>query len=294
MPLLQSQSTESLRNAVLFASGAAIVLPIMDGMIKLLVASYPVFLIAWWRFGVMSALLVGIGARQQGWRQFKTRSPMLQVLRAAMIVVASACFYTGLRRLPLAECTAIMFLAPALSALLGYLFLRERPDRWAWAVIALSMIGAFIVIRPGGRMFDSAALFVLVGTCAYAVFSMVTRILAQRDAPQVTTLWSALGAFGAFSLVVPGHWAVRQSAEHLVLVLLIGVFGTAGQFLFSLAYRHGHTHVIAPLTYLSLPVALAVGWLMFGEIPDLWSFAGMAMIGSAALMVALGHTTREA
>lgn len=283
---------DSLTHAVTFATGAAIALPIMDGIVKSLATVYPVILIAWSRFAVMSFVLIAVGARRQGWRQFRTDAPLLQLLRAVLIVAATGCFYTGLQHLPLAECSAIMFLAPALSALLAYVWLHERPTRLAWIAIGISLLGVLIVSRPGGRMFDTVALYPLGGALAYAVFLLVTRVLAQRDAPHATTLWSALGALAAFSVAVPDHWVPLQDGADLVLLVCVGLLGAAGQLLFSLAYRHGRTHVVAPLTYLSLPVALAVGWVGFGEIPDGWSMLGIGMIGGAALLVALGRTTR--
>lgn len=285
-------SHDSLPHAVLFAAGAALALPLMDGLVKALVPFYPVVMIAWWRFAVMSALLVTLGMPSRGWRQFKSQAPLLQGVRAALMVVATASFYTGLNRLPLAECTAIMFLAPALSALFARIWLHERPGHWGWLAIALSVTGVFVIVRPGGRMFDPAALYVLAGTLAYAVFSLITRLLAARDAAHVTTLWSALGSLAAFSVLLPSAWLPITDLRHLSLLLCIGALGAFGQLLFSRAYRHGRTHVIAPITYLSLPVALTVGWYGFDEVPDLWSIVGIAIIAGSAFAVASGRTTR--
>lgn len=283
---------DSLPLAVTFATGAALALPIMDGLVKSLVPVYPVVMIAWWRFAVMTVLLITAGLPSRGMSQFRSNAPLLQVVRAALMVAATASFYTGLQHLPLAECTAIMFLAPALSALFARLLLHERPGAAGWFAIALSVIGVFVVIRPGGRMFDPAALYVVAGTLAYALFSLTTRVLASRDAAHVTTLWSALGALLAFSVLLPSAWRPIVETSHLSLLLCIGALGALGQLLFSKAFRHGRAHVIAPITYLSLPVALLVGWYHFDEVPDFWSFVGIAIISGAALAVALGRTSR--
>lgn len=290
MPPISLRTDDSVRLGVLFAGGAALALPIMDGLVKSLVVVYPVLLVAWWRFAVMSAVLLGVGARRSGWQQFRSRAPWLQAARALLMVAATAGFYAGLNVLPLAECTAIMFLAPALSVLMAYVVLHERPGAWGWAAIAASLLGVFAVIRPGSRMFDVSALYVVGAALAYAGFSLLTRVLARHDAAHVTTLWSALGALLLFSITLPQVWMPIQRAFDLHLLLAVGLLGTVGQLLFSRAFRHAGPHVIAPISYLSLLVALALGWLGFGEVPDGWSFLGMSLIAAAALAVATGRT----
>jgi drug/metabolite transporter (DMT)-like permease len=266
----------------------------MDGLVKSLATIYPIILIAWWRFAIMSTVLLTVIGRGKGWRQFRTRAPGLQLLRAMMVVVATSCFYTGLRHLPLAECTAIMFLSPALSAVLGYLCLRERPSRLGWLVILISATGVLLVTGPLSGAFESIKLIVLIGALAHAVFTLLTRVLAPIDAPRVTTFWSSIGTLIAFSLVVPKYWETPHNSDHLMILLGIGLLGTAGQLLFSQAFRHGYTHVIAPLSYLSLPTALLIGLIMFGERMNFYSLLGIGLILFSAVLVALGHTTREA
>ncbi len=264
----------------------------MDGLVKSLTSIYPIILIAWWRFAIMSTVLLTVIGGAKGWRQFKTRAPVLQLFRALLVVLATACFYTGLRALPLAECTAIIFLSPALSAILGFLVLGERPSRHGWCAVGISAIGVFLVTGPLQSDFEITRLIVLLGAVAHAFFTLITRVLAPIDSPQITTFWSSLGTFAAFSLVVPVYWETPQNSDHLFVLLGIGILGTIGQLLFSNAFRHGYTHVIAPLSYLSLPTAVFVGLLMFGERLNVFSIAGIAMILFSAILVALGHTTK--
>lgn len=267
-------------------------LPVMDGLVKSLTSIYPIILIAWWRFAIMSTVLLAVITGGQGWQQLKTTAPALQLCRAATVVIATGCFYTGLRFLPLAECTAIMFMSPALSALLGFFFLRERPSRLGWATIGISAIGVLLVTGPLKNDFDVTKLIVLFGALAHAFFAILTRMLAPLDSARVTTFWSSVATLAAFSLVVPRYWETPQSPDHLVVLLSIGILGTIGQLLYSQAFRHGYTHVIAPLSYLSLPTAVIVGLLMFGERVDFYSLAGIVLILLSAVLVALGHTTK--
>ncbi len=277
----------------MFGVGAAVVLPVMDGMVKSLASIYPIILIAWWRFAIMSTVLLTLIGRGKSWSQFKTNAPGLQLLRALMVVAATSCFYTGLRQLPLAECTAIMFLSPAFSAVLGFLWLRERPSLLGWIVILMSVIGVLLVTGPFSKHFEVTKLIVMIGALTHALFTLLTRMLAPIDVPRVTTFWSSLGTLLAFSLVVPQYWETPHNPDHVLLLLCIGLLGTVGQLLFSQAFRHGYTHVIAPLSYLSLPTALLIGLIVFGERMDIYSLIGIGLILLSAALVALGHTTRS-
>lgn len=271
-----------------FAVGAAVTLPTMDGLVKWLAVTYPVALIAWMRFGVMTALLVALNVRALGRVGCSTDAPLLQGTRALLAVLATALFYAGLQRMPLAECTAIMALAPALSALIGRVWLKERTDRRCILGAILGVAGVLLIFRPSSGLLTGAVVLPVGAALAFAGFLATTRALAHRDPPHVTTLLTSSGAFLSFSAVIAVAGIEWPPSRDLGWFLLVGTLGAAGQLMVAHAYRHGSTHLVGPLNGLCLPVTIGVGWCLFGQVPDRWSLAGIAVVLAAGILVAIG------
>jgi drug/metabolite transporter (DMT)-like permease len=281
-----SLEPEDRRKALWFALSSAVVLAGADGVVKLLVAQYPLLMVAWMRFGVMAAIMGIYSWRQQGMRLFTPRAWKLQTARAVMAVVAIALFFNGLKRLPLPECVAISFVYPVLTSALARLWLGERPSALMWAGMGTSFIGVLFIVRPGSDVFTGAALYPLGSASALAVYLVITRLVAKFDDPKVTTFYGSLVAFLLFSLVVWTEWTPVSSHAHAALFLAVGALAAAGQFLVTLAYRHGPAQLVAPLGYLTVPAAVVVGWVMFGTLPGVWAAIGIAIIICAGAILA--------
>jgi drug/metabolite transporter (DMT)-like permease len=278
---------ENRRKAMWFAVVSAVVLAGADGVVKLLVAQYPLLMVAWIRFGAM-ALIMGLYAwRHHGLRLFRPHAWKLQTARAVMAVIAIVLFFSGLKRLPLPECVAISFVYPVLTSALARLWLGERPSAWTWAGMGVSFVGVLFIVRPGSDVFTLAALYPLGSASALAVYLVMTRLVSKFDDPKVTTFFGSLIGFLLFSLVVWTEWVPVATAAHAGLFVAVGALAAAGQFLATLAYRHGPTQLVAPLGYLTVPAAVVVGWLLFGTLPGAWAAAGIAIIIGAGAVLAV-------
>ena len=116
------------RLATLFALGAAVVLPCVDAMVKLLVADYPVIMVAWVRMGLIAVVLGVVGGSQIGLRMLRPIAWRLQILRGTSAVLGTVMVFLGFRAMPLAECLAIVSIAPVLANLFSQLWLDEPGD----------------------------------------------------------------------------------------------------------------------------------------------------------------------
>jgi len=275
--------------AISFALASAVVLATMDAFTKLLVQDYPVVMVAWARFGVMAMLYGALAYRSFGCRMFRPRLMRTQCLRAAAVVFATLAFYEGLVFLPLAECIAIVFIAPILTALFSGRYLQEHATAATWTALAGSFLGALLIVRPGGDLFTWAALFPLIAAVGLALYQVTTRIVTQTDDPRVTMFFSSSVAFAAFSLILPFGFAAPLSGTDFGLMLLVGVLGAAGQLMLTFAFRYAQAPLVASVGYSAIVAAAALGWLMFGHVPDAWSVLGMAIVAAFGLILVLGR-----
>jgi drug/metabolite transporter (DMT)-like permease len=277
----------SLRRASLLALVAAFILPFADAMVKVLVVDYPVAMLAWARMGMITLVLGAIGGVQIGARLFRPVAWRLQVLRGAAAVLGTGMAFLGFRAMPLAECLAIIFIAPVLANLFSRLWLDEPGDAFSWIAALASFAGVLVIARPGLGVFSFDALYPLAAAVGLAAFYTLTRAVSGRDDARVTAFFGPFVAFLAFSVVIAAHWETPRSAAHLAMFVAVGVIAAAAQVLQTVAYRHGTTHQLAPFGYVSLVVSIGVGWAVFQAVPDGWSLLGMAIIAAAGVATVL-------
>lgn len=274
------------RVAVL-ALAAALVLSLADAMVKWLVRDYPVVMIAWSRMALVTLFLFVTNVRSLGWRLLTPVAWRLQIARGAAAVLGNGMFLLGVRYMPLAECTAVIFLAPVLANVFSMWMLGERGDRLSWLVAVVSFVGVVLIARPGSALFTPAIVFPLAGSIGLAAFMTLTRAVARDDDPRVTAFFGPMVAACLLALVLPLTWAWPQSWFDGALMVAIGLLAAVAQVLQTLAYREGTTHQVAPFSYSSLVFAILMGWAVFGDVPDAIVWAGMLLIGLGGVVLML-------
>jgi len=277
----------TLRLASFLALGSALLLPFADAMAKLLLVEYPVAMLAWVRMGVISLALGALGGAQIGARVLRPVAWRLQVLRGAAAVLGTVMVFFGFRAMPLAECLAIVFIAPVLANLFSRLWLNEAGDAFTWLAALASFAGVLVIARPGLGVFALDALYPLAGAVGLAAFMTITRAVSGHDDPRVTAFFGPFVAFLLFSTVIAANWETPKSLAHLAMFLGVGLIAAVAQVLQTVAYRIGTTHQLAPFNYAGLVVSIGVGWLVFQSVPDGWSLLGMAIITAAGVATVL-------
>jgi drug/metabolite transporter (DMT)-like permease len=280
-------------SAILLITGSALSFTVLDAIVKHLTQSYPVPLLVWARYAVQALAMVLWLAPSLGRGMLRTRQPRLQILRAALLPFSSLCFFSALKHLPLAEATAINFSTPVLVVLLAVYFLGERMTHTRVAFVVAGVAGMLLIVRPGSEVFQGGALFALGAAAFYGVFQILTRKLAAED-PRVTLFYPAIVGTAITTAVLPWFWAdVAMPWTHVALIVLAGLLGTFGHFLFILAFQRGPVSALTPFTYTQLVWATLIGWGAFGSLPDAWTVAGMAVIAVSGLLIAV-HERRRA
>ena len=164
--------------------------------------------------------------------------------------------------------------------------LGERPGRARYAAALAGFVGVLILMRPGSEVFHPAALLLLVTAVTNSLYAMLTRKLSG-DSPYTTLFYSAL--VGTIALAPALPWAVVPDAwtgSRAALFVMLGLFAGVGHLLLTRAYLRAPASLLAPFTYLQIVWATAFGLAFFGQFPDGWSFAGMAVIVASGLALA--------
>lgn len=261
----------------------------MDTSIKHLGATLPVLFILWARYGtqlLVMALWLARGARATAGATWRPRQPRFQLMRGLLLLATSAAGFYGLQVLPVAEFTAIVMLTPVIVTLLAAWLLKERVSRWRWALVAGGFVGVLIVIRPGSGLFGWAVLLPLAAACFYAAFQVLTRQLSMLESPYTTHFWTGLIGWLCLSAVLPASgidpfdaWQTATRGE-LGLLLAIGLMGTVGHLLLIFALGMAPTSTLMPFAYSQIAMAAAVGWWVFGAVPDGWAWLGMGVVAA--------------
>ena len=277
-----------IRGALLCVTALAL-FACMDATTKYLSETHEVPLIVAVRYLGNLLLMVLVFGPTHGRRIAETRRTGLVIVRGMCLAFSSLMIGFALQRMPVAEMTAITFLAPILRVGAAGPILGERPGPVGWAAAATGFAGVMLIIRPGsGGVALAGAAFTLCAVVANLGYQLLSRLLATTETTVALMFYTALAGSIAFGLALP--WFIEDRAPSLLEVVLfasLGVYGGLGHFLFTAAFRYAPASVIAPLNYTQLLWAGLVGWFVFGHFPDELSLLGMAIVAGSGVLVAL-------
>ena len=282
----------TLTGVVLMLAAMA-VLPGIDVIAKLLgQAGMPVAQIVWARmlFGALMALPFAL--RHQGARGLWPDRPAFHMLRAAMLMLATFCFFSSLKFLPIADALAIFFVQPLVLTALSPVILGERVGPRRWAAVAVGFVGTLIIIRPGlGAMNPGSLLALAAGTCLALYFLMTRRISGSAPA-MVTTFYTNLMGTLIASVIAVFVWKSPLPSEWALFVAL-GLIAGFGHYLITRAYDFAEASLLAPLAYTEMVTSVLLGWWFFGDFPDRWTFIGVAILISCAIYISVRERARK-
>ena len=263
-----------------------------DVTAKYLSATLPSIEIAWIRFLVFALIMVPAMLPGSPLFSLRTERPGLQVMRGIALLSSSLFFISGLRFLPIAEASATGFVSPLFVTALSIVFLGERVGMRRWIATALGLIGVLIILRPGSSAFHPAAFFPIVSALAWACTLIMTRMMSGREHAITTMTYSSIAGVCILSALVPLVW-VAPSWHDVLFGVFIGVASTAGQWIVVLAFRYADASVLAPFSYTQLLWVSILGFVVFGEVPDIWTVTGAVFIVGSGLYTAHRERVRR-
>jgi drug/metabolite transporter (DMT)-like permease len=263
-----------------------------DVTAKYLSSTLPSIEIAWIRFLVFALIMVPAMVPRSPLYAMRTPRPGFQLLRGVALLSSSLFFISGLRFLPIAEASATGFVSPLFVTALSIIFLGESVGLRRWLATVIGLFGVLIILRPGTSAFHPAAFFPLVSALGWACTLIMTRMMSGRERAATTMTYSSIAGVCILSALVPLVW-VAPSWHDILFGIFIGLASTAGQWIVVLAFRYADASVLAPFSYTQLLWVSILGFLVFGEIPDLWTVTGAVFIVASGLYTAHRERVRR-
>ncbi|MEM0946645.1 MAG: DMT family transporter [Pseudomonadota bacterium] len=294
---------------------AMVCISINDMLIKEMSGDYPLHQIVFIRSAIGICFTMVFLQFEGGFRALKTRRPWLHALRAGLLVGANVFFFAGLAAMPLAETSALFFVAPLMITLLSVPVLGQRIGPRRLVACGFGFLGVLVMLAPGqGGLKDTPHLTLLLPVLAascYAGMQVMTRLLGSESPASALSFYIQAGfiLLGAVFWFVAGDgrfaesvndpslefllraWRWPTPGDAWLLVLIGSMVGVLG-YTIAQAYRLGDPATLAPFEYVALPLAVLWGFLIFGEVPGLRSWIGIALIVGSGLFVFLRERSR--
>ena len=281
-----SDTSASLR-AILLTLLTVIGFAVMNGTNKYLTIDYPVAEVVWARFFFANVGILLVAAWRPGFRALiRTRRPCLQALRSILMICSTLLFVGSLSLLPLAEVEAINFAGPFFVVALSAPMLKERVPAEIWIAVIMGFIGVLVIIRPGAGVLSWAALMPIAVAFLYALFQIVTRRLGGADSAITSLFYSGLLGLIVTSLVAPFFWR-WPDLKGWLLMAQAGLLGAGSHFLLIKALDLAPASILQPFTYAQLVAAVIIGYVVFDNVPDVWTWLGSAIVVGSGLYVLL-------
>lgn len=281
---------------------AATLQPMQDAIMKYLGGAVPAVQVAWARMVFQMLFTLPFVLIGPGVAGLLPRPYGLQILRGLFIGCTNVAFVSAIIVMPLADAIALVFVAPLVVTALSALVLGETVGPRRWTAVVIGLAGAVIIIRPGSGLFGLVALLPITAAISYACYLIVTRRL-KTSAPAISTHFFtavvsavaisiplAIGMVTGLPLITP----VAPSSGEWGLLAVVGLISTVSHFLIILAYNRAPASTLAPMTYFEIVGATILGYLVFGDFPDAWTWVGVAVIVSSGLYVVFRARRKQA
>lgn len=286
-----SAGAGSPQSGMAFMIAAVLLVPISDAMSKSLTGVLSPFEIAFWRFTFQMTML---GLFIVVMRRRLARGPWgLVFLGGATMAIVLSSLIGAFVTMPIATAIAIFFVEPLILTVLSSLLLGEKTGWRRYVAVAVGLVGAVVVIRPSWDIFGWASILPLIAATGFASNAIVMRKLGRHMDAISMQFWFSLVAMvligvgfsllGQFELVsisggidTGGPWAQ---------LVFMGMFSGVTFFLFAEAFRRTPASTLAPFQYIEIIGATIVGYIVFGDFPDLWTWVGTAIILASGLYV---------
>ena len=255
-----------------------------SAMIRLLSAEVESVQTAFFRafFSVLLLAPMMLTGRVKPWQSQRLQG---HFWRTAMGTTSMVLGFYAVSMLPLADATALAFSQPLFSVVLAALVLREKVRWRRWSATIVGFIGVLVMVRPGSGSLQPGAAVALLNALASATSILLVRRLSDSEKPLMILTQFAL--FSTLLLAGPAIWFWKwPSAWGWALAIGVSISATIGQYFWVQAFAVGEMSAVAPFDYLRLPFAVFVGWMIWSEMPVIWTYVGAAIVIASALYIA--------
>lgn len=258
-------------------AGGMFLFAAVDTHAKFLTETLHPLQIVWFRqLGLLLGILVVLAFR--GVTILRTQHLGLQITRGAMAVGSASIFIFAVSFVPLVDAIAVTFVAPFMVTLIGAVVLREPVGIRRWTAVALGFVGVLIVTRPGLGVVHPAVLLILVAALLFAIRQILSRVVAEKDHIVTTVAYTALVGSAIMTVPLPFVWEWPSTNLEVSLLVSMALLAAIAETLVIKALDVADAVVVAPVHYSIIIWATIYGFLVFGQLPDLWTWVGASII----------------
>ena len=261
-------------------------LPLVDAVVKLLSDQYTVLQLVWARCFLPFLLIVLIARIRHGSRCFAMGRPILLLGRGLLWVVSGLLFSTAIKFMPLADAMAIVFFSAVVLILLSWLLLHERVTLRRWAAVGVGLGAIMIIIRPGDGGLNSGVLFALGAASFYACYLVATRLLGNSTPPLVLQTYELLAGILVLTPIMPFVW-VSPALGDVGPLAGAAILACLGHMMIARALQSSDASLLAPFLYSEIVMHVVLGYFVFGDFPDAWTWVGILLIVAVGVYVSL-------
>ncbi len=262
---------------------ATLVSSISGALVRELAGQIPTFELVFFRNLIAICVLIPVVRRQGVGLPDRTQLPIF-ALRIFFAFVAMVFLFYALARMPIADVYALQYTIPLFTILLAVVVLKQKADWQSWVACFIGFVGTLIVMRPGIIEITLAALGALTAAFLSAGSNTTIKILAKKNGAEAITLWTNLGMFPLALIPTVFVW-VPPTAAQWPLVIGVGVISSIGGYCFTRAVSSADARIVQPFQFSRMIFATAIGWIMFSELPDIWTWVGAAVIFGASYYI---------
>ncbi len=261
---------------ILLGVAASACFATMHNVIRYVSADLHPFQIAFFRnlFGVLVFVpwfaMVGLGTLRTdrfGWH----------VGRAVVNAMSMLAWFTSLSLIPVADATSLALVGPVFMTVGAIVFFKEKVGLHRWVGVALAIVGALVIIRPGIQPVGLATGLILFATVCVSISKLMAKALARTDSTATIVAYLTFLMMAVTLVPALTVWQ-RPTLEHLAWLALVGACGTSGHLMFIRAYKLTDVSLVEPVMYTRLVWAALIGLVVFTEFPDVWTWVGAAVI----------------
>ena len=270
--------------AIVLNLSAWILLPFMDAIAEYLSAELSFFQSTWARyfftvFWTLPLMLIFFRKNLTF-----SENPKLQILRGLTLLSANICFFYSISIISMAKALTLAFVAPLVTTALSPILLGEKVGIKRWTAVIVGFIGSLVVIRPGFIEFNLATIAALGTGCLYGVYLIITRKLHATDNPLLTLLITGIVGATISTFFVPIVWVNPTNIQWLWLSIM-GIFACLGHLLLIYSLSFADASKLAPFGYFEIITTIILGYYIFNDFPDIWTFLGLFIIISSGIYI---------
>lgn len=286
----QIDQAKEVGRGIAFMVVAIALFSFMDGLVKWLAPRYPIMEIVFFR-SLFAFVPLGIFIFRTGTLgSLKTQRPLGHIFRSFMGLAAMSAFFYAFANMPLANAVAISFAAPLFITALSVPLLGEAVGLRRWSAVVVGFVGVIVMVRPDAGIFDSVAMVALSGTIFMALAMIFVRKLSRTETSAAIVFYFSLSATVVSGAFMPFQW-VTPDLPDLALLIAVGLIGGMAQIFMTNAFRHAPVAVIVPFEYTAIIWAVLLGFFLWGDIPGLHVWLGVAIVAASGIYIVRREAT---